>query len=329
MRMDSVAHGMALMRRWLPTALLLLGSSLVVFGQQMVDQHFEKQSRIVDVLYFGSPQAVKRLALGYDGLLADVYWMRTVQYYGRRDQADRRASRYGNLATLLSITATLDPRMLDTYHFGSTFLAEDEPLGAGKPREALKLLDMGIERNPKEWRLQFAKGIVYFHYLKEFQNAGNVWLAGAKIDGVPEWMDTLAAKALSRGGAIKTAKQLWTHRLQESSRQEIRENAKNHLQSIEADERRWLLEFLLTKYRSRYGTFPSRLSELVQPDFVNGPLPLVDPTGVAFDYDNASGTVQVSSETRMRYLKMEYDYREEYLQVLATLFEGMSREEPG
>ena len=325
MKMDAVAQATARMRRCLPTVLLLLGTSLVVFGQQMVDRHFDKASRILDVLYFGSPQAVKRLAMGYDGLLADVYWMRTVQYYGRRDQADRRASRYGNLPALLSITATLDPRMLDVYHFGSTFLAEDEPLGAGRPREALELLDLGIERNPKEWRLQFDKGIVYFHYLKEFHSAGQAWFQGAQIEGAPEWMDALAAKALSRGGAIETAKQLWTHRLRESSRQDIRENARNHLQSIEADERRWLLEFLLMKYAGRYGSFPKQLSDMIRPDFM-GSVPLVDPSGVAFDYDHRKGTVQVSSESKMRYLKMEYDYREEYLQNLTTLFEGTNRE---
>ena len=35
-----------------------------------------------EVLYVSSPQALKRVSLGYDGLLADVYWTRAVQYFG-------------------------------------------------------------------------------------------------------------------------------------------------------------------------------------------------------------------------------------------------------
>ena len=37
-----------------------------------------------EVLYISSPKALKRLSLGYDGLLADIYWTRAVQYFGSR-----------------------------------------------------------------------------------------------------------------------------------------------------------------------------------------------------------------------------------------------------
>ena len=61
------------------------------------------------------------MALGYDRLLADFYWMRTIQYYGRRDEADKRPVRYKNLPTLLDITTTLDPDLMDAYRVGSRF----------------------------------------------------------------------------------------------------------------------------------------------------------------------------------------------------------------
>ena len=44
-----------------------------------------------DLLYFSSPGALKSLALGYDSLLADLYWVRAIQYYGRREEAARRS----------------------------------------------------------------------------------------------------------------------------------------------------------------------------------------------------------------------------------------------
>ena len=35
-----------------------------------------------EVLYISSPKLLKRMSLGYEGLLADVYWTRAIQYFG-------------------------------------------------------------------------------------------------------------------------------------------------------------------------------------------------------------------------------------------------------
>src|SRR5712692_8461639 len=37
-----------------------------------------------EVLYISSPRALKKMSLGYDGLLADIYWTRAVQYFGSK-----------------------------------------------------------------------------------------------------------------------------------------------------------------------------------------------------------------------------------------------------
>jgi hypothetical protein len=41
------------------------------------------ESETSDTLLASGPM-LKKLSLGYDSLLADIYWTRTVQYYGRR-----------------------------------------------------------------------------------------------------------------------------------------------------------------------------------------------------------------------------------------------------
>ena len=51
---------------------------------------------------------VKRPSLGYDGLMADIYWTRAVQYFGRRHLTSRED--YNLLAPLLEITTALDPK---------------------------------------------------------------------------------------------------------------------------------------------------------------------------------------------------------------------------
>jgi hypothetical protein len=203
-------------RTWLLGGACLVAAALVWPVQDRIDGLFHRSGTVVDVLYFGSPAAVKRLALGYESLLADIYWMRAIQYYGRRDEAARRPVRYANLMSLLEITTTLDPARIDAYRFGGTFLAEPEPLGAGRPEQAAELLTRGIAHHPTEWRLYFDKGFIHFWYLHEYQRAGEIWLEGSRQPNAPHWMEGLAAMALQRSGAVETARALWERQYQSS-----------------------------------------------------------------------------------------------------------------
>ena len=58
-----------------------LGGSVLLLRR--LDQA-RKGATLEEVLYISSPKALKRMSLGYDGLLADIYWTRAVQYFGNR-----------------------------------------------------------------------------------------------------------------------------------------------------------------------------------------------------------------------------------------------------
>ncbi len=296
-------------RWWLGVA-CLAAALLIKPVQDRIDVRLQRASMDPDVLYFSSPPAVKALALGYDGLLADIYWMRAIQYYGRREEAARRQVRYKNLAPLLDIVTTLDPKMLDVYRAGSIFLAEPDPVGAGQPLEAIKLLDKGISFQPQEWRLWFEKGIVYFWYLKDFSKAGEVWLDASRLTSAPHWMANLAASAFSQGGAIETAKDLWRRQLEGSTREDVKDNARNHLASIQVDEDIWTLEFVLEQYAARHGSPPASLETLVRAGYLT--FIARDPSGVPYRYDAATGKVSLSPQSKVRYLSLDYDYRESF-----------------
>lgn len=297
---------------------VLVSAVLIKPVQDRLDARIGQPPIVSDVLYFSSPQVIQKMALGYDALLADIYWMRAIQYYGRRDEADRRRVRYGNLAKLLDITTTLDPDLLDAYFFGASFLAGPDPLGAGQPWEAIRLLDKGISRHPSQWRLHFSKGFIYFWHLNNYQAAGEVWLQAAGVPNAPSWMEGLAAMSLSKGGAVETARALWQRQYEESDRADLKENAKNHLLSLQTDEQIWTLEFLVEKYRKNTGAFPERLEMLVRA----GLLKFVprDPYGAPYHYDPATGKVTLSPESEARYIKIPYGYRSAFESQLAETY---------
>jgi len=308
-------------RRRLPVAGVLACAFLLKPVQDRIEARLDRASADPDILYFASPSVVKALALGYDGLVADVYWMRAIQYYGRREEAARRLIRYKNLPALLDIVTTLDPRMADVYRAGSVFLGEPEPLGAGEPLEAIRLLDKGIARLPGDWRLGFDKGFAYYLYLKDRGRAGQAWLDASRVPGAPPWMEGLAARALSEGGEVEMARSLWQRQLEEATRQDIRENARNHLHSIQADEDIWTLEFFVEKYAALYGARPRRLDDLVSAGLIR--FVPADPSGVPYDYDPDSGWFSLNPKTGVRYIKMTYDYREEFRERLRRLYDAV------
>jgi len=61
--------------------------------------------------------------------------------------------------------------------------------------------------------------------------------------------------ALSRGGEVETARALWERQYQNSSSREVKENAKNHLLSMQVDEMLWTIEFLAGRYAERRGGY--------------------------------------------------------------------------
>ncbi|HTY62374.1 MAG TPA: hypothetical protein VMG30_08965 [Acidobacteriota bacterium] len=295
-------------KTWLIAGVCLVCAILIKPVQDRCESRRSQSEPGPDLLYFSSPGAVKSMALGYDNLLADVYWMRAIQYYGRREEASKRPVRYKNLSTLLDITTTLDPYLLDAYRAGSNFLAEPDPVGAGQPQEALKLLDKGIRVNPQDWRLYYDKGFIYYLFLQDYRAAGETWLEASKLSSAPYWMAGLAAMSMSKGGAIEVAMALWQRQYRESDRADIRENARNHMMSFQVAKDLWTLEFLLDRYRAASGSFPPSLQELLRGR--KRKYATADPSGIPYDYNPQTGAIRLSPQSKIRYLKVPEAYKE-------------------
>src|SRR5438270_55842 len=151
---------------------LIVSLAASSFVLHRVDQ-LRPQATLDEVLYLSSPKLIKRASLGYDGLMACIYWTRAVQYFGYRHYYS--ATSYNLLAPLLQITTHLDPRLVVAYEFGSSFLAPAPPHGAGQPQAAIQLMEYGIQNNPDNWRLYYDLGFVYYMELKDYKKAADIF----------------------------------------------------------------------------------------------------------------------------------------------------------
>jgi tetratricopeptide (TPR) repeat protein len=228
-----------------------------------------------DVLYLSSPNMLKRASLGFDGLMACIYWTRAVQYFGYRHHYSELS--YDELAPLLEITTALDPHLLPAYQFGANFLAPKPPWGAGQPDRAIRLMEYGIAHNSDNWQLYYNLGFVYYTELKDYKKASEVFARGADVPNAHPFMRVLAAQMAEHAGEYETARRLWSFTYHSSRQTNIRENALEHLRSIQVDEDVSNLQDAVTRFGQRTGRLPSSISELAAVEHLSG-IP-VDPDG--------------------------------------------------
>ena len=269
-------------------ATLLISMAASILLLHRVDE-IRPRANIADVLYISSPKMVKRASLGFDGLMACIYWTRTVQYFGHRHFLRSRS--YNELAPLLEITTALDPRMIPAYQFGASFLAPAPPNGAGEPVRAIELLKYGIQHNPDNWHLYYDMGFVYYTELKDYKRAAQVFEQGSRVPDAHPFLKLLAAQMAEHASDYETARMLWTATYESSKESNIRQNAIEHLRSIRVDEEVTRLQEAVTRFEQRNGRIPATLWELAAAEHLRG-IP-VDPDGNAYIL-SFDGQVQVA-----------------------------------
>jgi tetratricopeptide (TPR) repeat protein len=228
-----------------------------------------------EVLYISSPTLLKRMSLGYDGLLADIYWTRAVQYFG--DKLTRGSEHFGLLAPLLDITTTLDPHLMVAYEYGANFLAPKIPGGAGQPQRAIELVEFGIRNNPNLWHLYYDLGFIYYMDLADYDKAEKAFADGAKLPNTHQIMPLMAARMAEHAGNIETARMMWVTTYQTTRDPNVKSNAVAHLNALQVDEDVTILERLVAKYREKTGHLPQTFSDLESANLLRG-IP-TDPLG--------------------------------------------------
>jgi tetratricopeptide (TPR) repeat protein len=280
----------------LATAVLLL-SFAGAAGMLYAIDHVRRGPALPDALYLQSPKMLKRLSLGYTGLLADIYWTRAVQYFGY--QHHERLNEYHLLAPLLQIAVELDPKLVPAYQFGSNFLAPKPPQGAGMPEKALQLANYGVEHNPDQWRLFYNLGFLYFTEFKDYAKAADAFSRGAQLPVTNEFMPILAARMAQHAGEFDTARMLWFTTYQSTKEPQIQRNAVDHLKALRVDEDVTQLERLVDKYRQERGHLPKSISDLAAAGYIRG-IP-VDPNGHPYRL-MADGRIEVENPDTLLYI---------------------------
>ena len=254
-----------------------------------------------NLLYVQSPDAMTRLALSYDMLLADLYWIRAVQHYGGTRLSTDPHKQFDILYPLLDLTTSLDPRFTVAYYFGSIFLAEPPPGGPGRPDLAIVLLEKGLRAQPDKWEFAQAIGFVHYWWLDDYEEAAAWFTRASMFPNAPFWMATLAATTLAEGGNRESSRLLWRQIAQSMETEGLRNEAQRRLQQLDAMDQLDRLRAVVEAFRARRGSLPADWAELRRGGYLTGTP--VDPSGAP--YRLQSGVVTLDPDSPLDPLPKE------------------------
>ena len=260
-------------------------------------------------LYLNGP-AAKRLTLAFNGLAADWYWMRSLQYVGRKI-VNHQDSHDGQfvlsdlsildlrlLPGLLDVATTLDPQFIPVYEYGAVILPELNP------DQAIALLNKGIAANPSSWRLHQHLGYIYWQR-KEYAKASEIYAAGAKLPGAPAWMTAMSARLKADAGSRDAAREMYQRLSETSDDKTVKEMVAAHLMRLDSLDERELITRALDEARTRFGRCPASWRELA-PFFRGTRLRIdpaegtpVDPSGVAYRLTNDGCSVDLGEGSKV------------------------------
>ena len=260
----------------------------------------EREQPARQILYVNSPAVLTRLALSYDALVSDLYWIRAIQHYGGTRLSAGRDRSYDLLYPLLDLTTSLDPNFNIAYEFGAFFLSEKPPGGPGRSDLAIRLLEKGMGARPD--RFQYPYDIGFVHYRDgDYARAAEWFMRAAKTSGARKegeradlWLEPLAAATLATGGDTKSSRLMYEPLL-ESDAAWIRNDARRRLQQLDAIDQIAQLEQLVRDYERRFGDPPSEWNDMVRSGLLRG-VP-VDPAGHPYVLKQWWGDVTINGDS--------------------------------
>ena len=284
---------------WLPLAIAVVALPMLVFmSEQANASRVALAESYEDSDLELNGRKLRGFALGAEGLLADWYWIRSLQYLGGKiakkqlanvDIEDLRPLNPRLLYPLLDNATDLDPSFIAAYSYGAIVLP------AIDREAAIKFTEKGIANNPEAWRLYHYLGYIYWRE-KDYESASRAYDQGAAVVGSPPFMREMAAAMRTRGGSRETAYELYSQIRATASDPQSKANAESRLSQIDALDDIDAVNNVLAGFRNRIAHCPLRIAEIfpllrsvVMPRgrqlLITRSNEIADPTGVAYEFD--------------------------------------------
>lgn len=245
-----------------------------------------------------SGQYMKIAVLGYNNVIADLYYLKAHQYVGTQEV---RKADFPQLYPIIDLVTDLDKKFLSPYLFGGLALS----LTGMHVDESILILKKAYKMDPTVWQTGFYLGFNYWYYLQEYDRAVEYTSKAASQPGAPSFISNLAANLYAESKrpdmAIDFLKNLKETTRDEDAKKDI--DARIIVAEVTRDAQ--LLEDAIEKFKKKYNKMPATLDDLIKKGIIDA-IP-IEPNRGYYYIDKEKGDVK-SSKVEGR-LKMRAFYQ--------------------
>jgi hypothetical protein len=229
-------------------------------------------------------------ALGFERLVADLYWIRSVFYVGSEPA---REANYPGTEALANLVTDIDPG------FSSAYVLLGSVLGSLRydADAAIRLLEKGA-RNTAYWRIRFMLGFQYFMEKGDYRKGAEHLQAAYDLGG-PTYLPLLVSRLYAHGGDLDTSILFLRERLKQERFPKVRRKLERRLRDALIQRDLAQLQQAIERYTRERGSAPRDVAALVERGYWSGPLQ--DPAGLPYRIDDGRAT----SDTRFELLKVK------------------------
>ncbi len=167
--------------------------------QRQIDATRSAWAHEEQLLYLPSGNMLKIISLGFDEAMADILYIRMIDYFATHLMTDRT---YTWLYHMADLVTTLDPYFRFPYIFAGLVLN----LEGHQFENARKILTKGMKVFPNDWYFPFELGLNYFFGSADFMTASDL-LERAYALGGPSYLHDFSVKLRTKGKNRETALQ--------------------------------------------------------------------------------------------------------------------------
>lgn len=232
-----------------------------------------------EFLYLPKVEYIKTASLGYDQVVADLLWLKTVQHIGEKKISSQG---YEWIYKAIDTVTSLDPKFQSPYEVGGLILSM-----SNKVELSNRLFTKAFENNPDAWQFPFYLGFNYLYYLKDYKQAAEWTSRAAAIKGSPYYLPLLASRLYVQAEDPAYALEFLSRMYENTSDEKVREGLLQRINLLKAEVEIRVMQQAADFFRKKTGAAPKTLGELVSsgllkyiPEEPNGGRYYIDGQGV-------------------------------------------------
>jgi hypothetical protein len=205
---------------------------------------------------FFRPELARLATFGFHALVADYYWIQSVQLVGETDMPEMFSEEIGQY---IDLTTTIDPWVLHPYDAAAIWLVSSR----AQVLEGNRLLRRGIEYHPDRWRTYYHLAFNLFYYLEETGEAADVLTQAIDLPGAPIYLRRMVAKLRADEGGLDVASSFLRQFVESVEDEAAREMYLEALAEVDTERVARLLDMAREEYKRRNGKDIETVDDLV------------------------------------------------------------------